>query len=154
MTRAPRSWAPGLAFGVFSGAPRGRILARMAPVTSVHVALFGALITALALYTSSCRIRGGRNPDAAAKEAIQRASRAHGNTLEHGMVVLLLMLCAELNGGSEAWLRWIGGLFFAARLFYVYGMLKRPVSPPMRFGATLTYALEIAAVYYLVSLLR
>lgn len=40
-----------------------------------------------------------------------------------------------------------------ARLFYVYGMITRPVSPPMRFGAGLTYALEIVAINYLAALL-
>ena len=51
------------------------------------------------------------------------------------------------------WICWLGALFFVARLFYVYGMITRPVSPPMRFGAGLTYALEIVAVNYLAVLL-
>lgn len=128
----------------------------MAPVTSAHAALFGALLTALAINTTRCRLRARRHPDpVAAKEAIGRASRAHGNTLEHGMVVLLVLLCAELNGASSAWICWLGTLFFVARLFYVYGMITRPVSPPMRFGAGLTYAVEIVAINYLaVVLLR
>lgn len=131
------------------------MLARMAPVTAAHVALFGALITALAINTTRARMRGARSSDPAAKEAIQRASRAHGNTLEHGMVVLLVLLCAELNGASSAWICWLGTLFFVARLFYVYGMITRPVSPPMRFGAGLTYVVEIVAINYLaVVLLR
>ena len=129
------------------------MLARMAPVTAVHVALFGALITVLAINTTRCRMRGGKSPDPAAKEAIQRASRAHGNTLEHGLVLLLVLLCAELNGGSATWIWWLGGGFLVARLFYVYGMLTRPVSPPMRFGAGATYALEIVAINYLAVLL-
>lgn len=121
----------------------------MAPVTSAHAALLGALLTFLAIYTSRCRIRGARNPDAAAKEAIQRASRAHGNTLEHVMTMLILLLCAELNGGSAAWICWLGAGFFVSRLFYVYGMLTRPVSLPMRVGAATTYALEVTAIVYL-----
>lgn len=126
----------------------------MAPVTSAHVDLFGALITVLAIFTTRARMRGARTPDApAAKEAIQRASRAHGNTLEHGIVMLLVLLCAELNGGSAAWICWLGTGFFVARLFYVYGMITRPVSPPMRFGAGLTYAVEIVAINYLAALL-
>lgn len=126
----------------------------MAPVTSAHAALFGALLTALAINTTRCRLRARRNPDpVAAKEAIGRASRAHGNTLEHGLPLLLLLLCAELNGGSAAWICWIGALFLVARGFYVYGMLTRPASMPMRIGAGTTYVLEIVTINYLAALL-
>lgn len=126
----------------------------MAPVTSAHAALFGALLTALAINTTRCRLRARRNPDpVAAKEAIGRASRAHGNTLEHGLPLLLLLLCAELNGGSAAWICGIGATFLVARVFYVYGMLTRPASMPMRIGAGTTYLLEIVTINYLVALL-
>lgn len=123
----------------------------MVPVTSTFVVLFGALITGLAINTTRQRIRAGREQTPAAKEAIQRASRAHGNTLEHALPMLFMLLCAELNGGTRPWLVTIGVAFLVARLFYTYGMITRPVSPPMRFGAGLTYALEIVALSYLAS---
>jgi uncharacterized membrane protein YecN with MAPEG domain len=129
----------------------------MVPVTSALVVLFGALITALAINATRQRIAAARaRGDAArdaAKEAVNRASRAHGNTLEHALPLLLVLLCAELNGGTRPWLVTLGALFVAARLFYVYGMITRPVSPPMRFGAGLTYVVEIVALSYLTSLL-
>lgn len=126
-------------------------LGGMAPVTSVHVALFGVLITALAINTTRYRVRGGREPDAHTKEMTQRASRAHGNTLEHGMPVLLILLCTELNGGSAAWIGALGAVFLISRVSYAYGMITRPVSPPMRIGAGLTYLVEIVAINYLIA---
>lgn len=122
----------------------------MAPVTSAHVALFAVLLTALAINTTRHRVRGGRDPSAAAKEATLRASRAHGNTLEHGLPLLLLLLCAELNGAAAAWLCAIGTGFIVARALYVYGMLTRPASMPMRIGAGVTYLLEMIAIGLLV----
>jgi uncharacterized membrane protein YecN with MAPEG domain len=125
----------------------------MIPVTSAFVVLFGALILGLAINTTRHRVGAGREPTGSAKEGILRASRAHGNTFEHALPLLFVLLCAELNGGARAWLVALGVTFLVARAFYVYGMITRPVSPPMRFGAGLTYALEIVALGYLASLL-
>lgn len=122
----------------------------MAPVTAAHAALLGALLTALAINTTRCRMRGGRDPSPDAKEAILRASRAHGNTLEHGLPMVMLLLFAETQGASAGWICGLGTTFFVARAIYIYGMLTRPRSMPMRVGAGLTYALEIAAINLLV----
>jgi uncharacterized membrane protein YecN with MAPEG domain len=123
----------------------------MAPITAAHAALLVSMLTALAINTTRLRMRGGREPDAKAKEAILRASRAHGNTFEHVVPMLLLLLFIELSGGSPAWLWGLGSTFFALRVSYAYGMITRPLSTPMKVGAGGTYVVEIVAINYLIA---
>ncbi|MEZ4449758.1 MAG: MAPEG family protein [Nannocystaceae bacterium] len=122
----------------------------MAPITASFAAIVGALLTALAINTTRLRLRHGRNLTPEATESIRRASRAHGNTFEHGVPLLLLMFFAETHGAPHTWLCVIGTAFVVARFFYVYGMLTRPASTPMRIGAGSTYALEIVLLNVLV----
>ena len=122
----------------------------MAPITASFAAIIGAMLTALAINTTRVRLRSGREPTPEATEAIRRASRAHGNALEHGLPVLLLMFFAETHGAAHLGLCVVGTLFVIARVFHAYGMLTRPRSLPMRIGAGSTYALEIVLLNLLV----
>jgi len=115
----------------------------MAPIAATFVFFLGVLLTALAINTTRLRLRFGRDLDAAAKESIRRASRTHGNSVEHGVVFTLLLFFAELQGVDAGWLQALGGAFLVARLAYAYGYYKKPVSTPMRIGAGVTYALEL-----------
>jgi uncharacterized membrane protein YecN with MAPEG domain len=118
----------------------------VATVTASFAVLIVLLLTVLAMNTTRLRFTRSRSTDAADKEAIRRASRAHGNTLEHGLPVLLLMFFYEVNGGDIATLCLVGTTFVAARLVYVYGMLTKPASMPMQFGASLTYLVELTLI--------
>ncbi|HRI10077.1 MAG TPA: MAPEG family protein [Nannocystaceae bacterium] len=122
----------------------------MAPITATFTAIFAAMLTALAINTTRQRLRYGRDRTQAATEAIRRASRAHGNTLEHALPLLLVLFFAETHGAAREWLCGLGGAFVLARASYVYGMLTRPTSPPMRLGAGATYSIEVAAIGVLV----
>lgn len=115
----------------------------MAPVTATFVFFLGVLLTALAINTTRRRMHFGRNLDGPAKESIRRASRAHGNSLEHGLVFTLLLFFAELQGVEATWLQGLAGAFLLARLSYVFGYYNKPVSTPMRIGAGVTYVLEL-----------
>ena len=115
----------------------------MATTSATFVFFLGALLTALAINTSRLRRRFGRDLDADAKESIRRASRTHGNTLEHGVVFALLLYFSELQAVSPTLLKVVAALFIIARLAYAFGYYRRPVSVPMQIGAGLTYALEI-----------
>lgn len=127
----------------------------MAPITASFAAIIGAMLTALAINTTRVRMRHGSDRTPPAIEAIRRASRAHGNALEHGLPFLLLMFFAETHGAAHLGLCVLGTLFVIARGFHVYGMLTRPASMPMRIGAGTTYALEIVLLNVLaVALLR
>jgi uncharacterized membrane protein YecN with MAPEG domain len=123
----------------------------MATVTASFAVLIVLLLTVLAMNTTRYRFTRARSTDPADKEAIRRASRAHGNTLEHGLPVLLLMFFYEINGGGVSTLCIIGTVFVVARLIYVYGMLTKPASKPMQLGATLTYLIELILIGLLIA---
>jgi uncharacterized membrane protein YecN with MAPEG domain len=125
----------------------------MATVTASFTVLVVLLLTVLAMNTTRLRFSKARSTDPADREAIRRASRAHGNTLEHGLPVLLLMFFYEINGGDIRTLCIIGTVFIAVRLVYAYGILTRPASKPMQMGAGLTYLIELILLGLLVSVL-
>ncbi|HFE47608.1 MAG TPA: hypothetical protein ENJ18_19320 [Nannocystis exedens] len=115
----------------------------MPTISATFVFFLGLLITALAINTTRLRLHYGRELDKHAKEAIRRASRSHGNSVEHGVVFALVLLFAELRGVDASWLWALAIIFLAARLIYVFGYYRRPVSLPMQIGAGVTYATEI-----------
>ncbi len=123
----------------------------MATVTASFAVLVILLMTLLAMNTTRLRFGKARSTDPADKKAIGQASRAHGNTLEHGLPVLLLMFFSEINGADVRVLCIIGTAFIVARLVYVYGMLKKPASKPMQLGAAVTYLIELLLIGLLVS---
>lgn len=114
----------------------------MATVTASFALLIILLLTVLAMNTTRLRFGTARSTDPADRERVRRASRAHGNTLEHGLPVLLLMFFYEVNGGDVSTLCIVGTAFIAIRFVYVYGILTRPGGKPMQAGAGLTYLLE------------
>ncbi len=115
----------------------------MPTVSATFVFFLGVLITALAINTTRLRLHYGRELDKHAKEAIRRASRSHGNCVEHGVVFALVLLFAELRNVDPLWLQALATTFLAARLIYVFGYYRRPVSLPMQIGAGVTYAVEV-----------
>lgn len=123
----------------------------MATVTASFALLVVLLITLLAMNTTRTRLTKMRSSDPADKEAIRRASRAHGNTMEHGLPVLLLMFFCEINGANISILCVLGTVFVASRLVYVYGLFKKPASIPMQAGAGVTYLVELCLLALLFS---
>lgn len=68
----------------------------MATITASFVVLIVLLLTLLAMNTTRLRFGKGSSTDPADRALIRAASRAHGNTLEHGLPVLLLMFFYEV----------------------------------------------------------
>lgn len=118
----------------------------MFPITISFGLLILLLITVLAINTTRNRGKYTRSTDPADKEKIRRASRAHGNNFEHGVVVILLMLFYEVTGANAAVLCTLGTVYLVSRIAYAYGMLTRPGSPPMFIGAGVTYLIELTLI--------
>jgi uncharacterized membrane protein YecN with MAPEG domain len=118
----------------------------MATVTASFAAILVLLLTLLGINTTRHRFRGGKLTDPVLRETVRRASRAHGNTFEHAIPVLLLMFFYEVNGGVVSWLCTIGTVFVLARLSYAYGCITKPGSQPMQLGAGVTYLVELVLV--------
>ncbi|MFL5350616.1 MAG: MAPEG family protein [Hyalangium sp.] len=121
------------------------------PVTALYAALNSLVILGLGVNVS--RLRGKYNVflgDGGHKE-LAGAIRAHGNSVEHVPLLLLLLLAAELCGGSSIVLHIFGGAIILSRLFHAVGIM-RGVQAIQIPGAVLTYLLEVALPLYLLIL--
>jgi uncharacterized protein len=80
------------------------------------------------------------------------AIRAHANNAEYLPLALVLMLLAELCGGSSAILHVIGGTLLVARVNHALG-LPRPAPNVLRWtGTALTFAGILGTAGYLMFL--
>ena len=121
------------------------------PVTALYGALNALLILGLGVNVS--RLRGKYNVfrgDGGHAE-LAGAIRAHGNTVEHVPLLLLLLLIAELCGGNSIVLHIFGGALIVARLLHAVGFM-RGVQAIQIPGASLTYLLEVALPIYVLIL--
>ncbi len=121
------------------------------PVTALYGAVSALLTLALGLNVS--RLRGKYNTwrgDGGHAE-LAGAIRAHGNNTEHVPLLLVMLLVAELSGGSSTVLHIFGGAVVVSRLLHAVGMYlgKSAIQIP---GALSTYLLEAALPIYLLIL--
>ncbi|KFE71819.1 putative inner membrane protein [Hyalangium minutum] len=121
------------------------------PVTALYGALSSLLLLGLGLNVS--RLRGKYNTfrgDGGHAELIG-AIRAHGNSVEHVPLLLILLLAAELCGGSSTLLHIFGGALVVSRILHAVGLIKGSSAIQIP-GALSTYALEAALPIYLLIL--
>jgi uncharacterized membrane protein YecN with MAPEG domain len=77
-------------------------------------------------------------------EALHLAIRVHANNAEFVPLAIVMLLLAELCGGSSLWLHVAGGVLFTARLAHAFG-LPRPAPNVFRFfGTAATWAVIVA----------
>jgi hypothetical protein len=121
------------------------------PVTALYGAICALLTLGLGLNIS--RLRGKYNVfrgDGGHAE-LASAVRAHGNATEHVPLLVVLLLAAELSGGSSTMLHVFGGALVVSRLLHAVGLYqgKSAIQIP---GALSTYLLEAALPIYLLIL--
>ena len=117
------------------------------PITALYAALSGFLVIALA--ANVVRYRLGKKVslgDGGHKE-VNRAIRAHGNTVEYIPLALILMALLELNGGSDTALHLYGILLVGGRLLYGYGLLvpKSSANLPRQLGVVTSWLVILGA---------
>jgi uncharacterized membrane protein YecN with MAPEG domain len=116
------------------------------PVTALYGALNTFITVGLGINVSLMRTRlktfrgDGGHPE------LQSAIRAHGNNVEHVPLALILLLLAELCGGSSVALHVFGGALFVARLAHAFGILTG--SRVQAVGATLTLLVQLGLAAY------
>ncbi|HYO54573.1 MAPEG family protein [Archangium sp.] len=117
------------------------------PVTALYGGLNALLAVGLAVNVS--RVRGKYNVfrgDGGHAE-LQGAIRAHGNNSEHVPLGMMLLLIAELCGGSSTTLHVFGGAFLVARILHPVGLMKN-IAPAQIAGALGSYLLQAALAVY------
>jgi uncharacterized membrane protein YecN with MAPEG domain len=110
--------------------------------TPVFAALLLLLVTLLAVHVSIMRMRLRISLGDGGDKRMNRAVRAHDNALEHVLPFVLLLYFYEQSAGPGPVIRWMGGLFLAARLAHAAGMLGGPFDL-RRLGAAMTAGIEV-----------
>lgn len=103
------------------------------------------LLTLLALNVSRVRIRERVSHGDGGVLALKKAMRAHGNGVEHLVVVGLQVLALELMGASPAVLATLVLVFTGSRIVHAAGMLGS-LAGLRRAGAVGTYLSELGGV--------
>ena len=100
----------------------------MTPIetAAASVALLAVGLTALSLWVSRLRLRYRVSFGDGGHRDLQAAVRAHGNTLEQGLLFGMLALAyAALQAAQAPWLAACAVTFGMARLMYVGGLFGR-----------------------------
>lgn len=121
------------------------------PVTALYGAVNVLLTLALGMNVS--RLRGKyKQPSGDGGHAeLAVAIRAHGNNAEHVPLLLIVLLAAELSGGSSTMLHVFGGALIVSRVLHAVGLLQRKGAIQVS-GALSTYVLQAALPIYLLIL--
>lgn len=108
------------------------------------------LITCLALNVTRLRNIVHVSLGDGGNKRLGYAIRAHGNAAEHGLLLAVALVLAELAGLPAVWVVGLGWAVLAARLAHAAGFLQlgARVSVP---GMTATYLLELGLSGYLLS---
>ncbi len=122
-------------------------------VTALYGSLNAILNIALANRVSNLRRRDKVGIGTGDSKDLELAVRIHANNAEFVPLAILMLLLAELCGGSSLWLHVAGGLLLTARLSHAFGM-PRPAPNVFRFAGTAVTWTGIVAVSLWVLWLR
>ncbi len=132
---------------------RARVRARYSPPMPVPVvALYAPLNAVLNIALATYVVRHRTKPGEDGEKGLQLAIRIHGNNAEFVPFALLMMLIAELCGGSARWLHVAGGVLFVARLAHAFGMPRKAPNPYRSFGVVGTWGVIVAMSFYCIVL--
>ena len=79
---------------------------------------------------------------------LQIGIRAHGNNAEYVPLALILLLTAELCGGSRMVLHLLGGTLLFARVLHPIGLPRKSPNAPRWLGVALTFTMIAASAGY------
>ena len=125
------------------------------PVVALYGALNAFLNIGLALVVS--RVRGSQKVSLGHGESpvMLKAVRAHGNNAEFVPLALVMLLIAELMGGSSLWLHVLGGSLTVARIAQPIGIYQEKAPNAARFiGTAVTWVMILATAVYVLLLRR
>ena len=114
------------------------------PVSGFAAALCGLILVALAFRVSLLRMRHRVATGSGDIPALNRAIRAHANSIEQMPIFLVQCLCYEASAGSTRTLAALVALFLVGRLVFAWSYSRAPISLGRRFGAGVTYVTQLA----------
>lgn len=123
-------------------------------VTALYGSLNAILNIALAAMVVRQRGKSGVSIGEGSSKELALAIRIHSNNAEFVPLALLMMLLAELCGGSSLWLHVGGGVLFVSRILHVIGMPRKAPNPFRAGGVTGTWLLIVALALWTLWLRR
>lgn len=114
------------------------------PVVALYGALNALLNVGLALRVSQIRMRDKVSIGVGGNKSLELAVRVHANNAEFVPLGLVMLLIAELMGGSSLWLHVAGGSLLVGRILHVAGMPFRSPNPARFLGTALTWTMIAA----------
>jgi uncharacterized membrane protein YecN with MAPEG domain len=130
-------------------APPGATIARMpVPITALYGALNAILNILLAARISPARGKYGVSMGTGDSKELLAMVRAHGNNAEFMPLGVLMILIAELGGGSNLWLHVLGGSLLLSRILHAIGMPMRAPNPFRFVGTAGTWTVILGASVY------
>jgi uncharacterized membrane protein YecN with MAPEG domain len=106
------------------------------PITAFYAGVYALLLLVLAARVSGFRMKLKVGLGDGGHSELTRAVRAHGNSVEWILPMLVLLLVAELNHANPPFLHACGSIFLAARIAHAVGLSHTAGESPGRFGGT------------------
>jgi uncharacterized membrane protein YecN with MAPEG domain len=113
---------------------------------AVFIAILTLITAGLAFNISVGRFRRHIPHGDGPNHELARAIRAHMNSVEHSLPIGLLLLTYALLQGNPSAIPWIGTVAVVARIALSVGILRKGAFSWRRYGAFVTYALEVLLV--------
>lgn len=114
-------------------------------VSAAFTASLALLITGLALHVSYYRMKHRISIGDGGNRDMARLIRAHGNAVEHAVIMIPLVLLYEYNGGNVDLLAALAGAFLLARIVHAWALTEKASTKRRLISATASYALELVA---------
>ena len=125
------------------------------PVVALYGAVNAFINIGLALAVSRARGKEKVSLGHGDSPAMLRVMRAHGNNAEFVPLALVMLLIAELMGGSSLWLHVLGGTLTVARILQPIGIYQEKAPNAARFiGTAGTWVMILATAVYVLLLRR
>ncbi|NPU90340.1 MAG: MAPEG family protein [Gammaproteobacteria bacterium] len=120
----------------------------MVPVTAFYGSLMAVLILYLAGRVALCRKKNKIGLGDGGNRELNVLIRAHANAVENGLITVLLMLFAELNGLAALHLHTIGILLLGSRLAHAQGFIASngTYAPGRFYGIIVNWLLILVLV--------
>ena len=106
-------------------------------ITALYAGLLSVFYIILGGFVVAQRRRARIGIGTGSDTALERAVRVHGNFAEYAPLFLLLLLVAELGGGTPWLLHALGATFLVARIGHALGLSQSSGASPGRFLGTL-----------------
>lgn len=112
-------------------------------ISAAFTASLAILITVLAINVSRHRLSRRISLGDAGDRRLNRLVRAHGNAVEHAVVMVPLLLIYEMNGGNLDLAAALATIFLLARIVHAWALTEKASTLRRQVSAGISYLLEL-----------